>query len=336
MMIRKFSRPQYLKEEWNNIYSKGINLTAFQNYDTAVMFHSAFHFEKSRIFLKDVYYYAESDNDRMILPLAEDTLHKKLYTNTYFSSLDYYDVITDSTNMSFVKDVLEQIFSNYKGYTFFYKYVNQNSTLCNLFKNPEAKEICVKINLHGKTYDNYYSGLSKHQRQNIRTAYNKLRKNNISFHLEKYCQKHPIDSNAYEQCMKMYEDRCYGKNHPKLSAIRNIVHRRGNIVYRMVKDETESLIYVLFFGNEPVAWMGGALNLARTTYYIPRLSTNNEWLSYSTGIILVNETIKDLINNGVSTMDLTRGNEPYKYAMGGEEHYNYGGSFLIDNFLNKI
>ena len=42
------------------------------------------------------------------------------------------------------------------------------------------------------------------------------------------------------------------------------------------------------------------------------------------GIVLLDKVIKELTREEKDCcMDLTRGDEPYKYAMGGVTHYNY-------------
>jgi hypothetical protein len=43
--------------------------------------------------------------------------------------------------------------------------------------------------------------------------------------------------------------------------------------------------------------------------------------------MLINEVSKILINEGVEVLDLARGEEPYKYSMGGVAHVNYTISF---------
>lgn len=57
---------------------------------------------------------------------------------------------------------------------------------------------------------------------------------------------------------------------------------------------------------------------------IPRLSIDIKYARYSVGNLLINETIKYLTNSkGYEVFDLAQGNEPYKYVMGGVEHFKY-------------
>lgn len=336
MLVRKFSSPQPLKDIWCKIYQRSKNLSVFQNYETAELFHKSFHVEKHRWCFHEVYYYVEDGKESLILPLAVDIFHKRVYSLSYYSSLDYYDVIISIHNDDFLRRALRLVLSLYDGYTFYYRYVNQSSALARILPPTGSKEICVSISLEYPSYKEYYQNLSKHQRQNLRTAYNKLRKENTTFCLKKYSHDHAIDNITYEVCQQMYENRCDRKNNPRLALLRRRIHRIGNPVYKMVREETDFLIYVLYLNEEPVAWLGGGINASGKSFSIPRLSTSNKWLKYSTGIILVNETIKDLMKGGIITMDLTRGNEPYKYAMGGIEHYNYSGIVKVNKLLEEL
>ena len=61
-----------------------------------------------------------------------------------------------------------------------------------------------------------------------------------------------------------------------------------------------------------------------STLIIPRLVLNDKFARYSTGIMLINETMKSLIAEKSSCcLDLAIGNENYKFVMGGVPHYNY-------------
>lgn len=63
---------------------------------------------------------------------------------------------------------------------------------------------------------------------------------------------------------------------------------------------------------------------------IPRLAINSAFNVYCPGGLLITDTIKWLIeNSSVRNLDLSRGNESYKYVYGGTEHYNF------DFIMNK-
>jgi CelD/BcsL family acetyltransferase involved in cellulose biosynthesis len=57
---------------------------------------------------------------------------------------------------------------------------------------------------------------------------------------------------------------------------------------------------------------------------IPFLAIDSRFSQYSPGGLLITETIRQLINQGrVTSLDLARGDEQYKFTYGGAEHTNY-------------
>lgn len=243
--------------------------------------------------------------------------------------MDYFDIITDIADWHTVSLILQQCLENYSEYHLVINHIKEDGALFHVLDQMMyiKKEICVSIPLKGLDYESYFSALSKHQRQNIRTAYNKLCREGIEWQMEEFSNSYPIPERQFLQCQKMYENRRrVGGNQKWLMVydpIRAILKRKANFVTRLIKDLDESLIFVLYFGEVPVAYAGGFYDKGLETYFVPRLSTNNAYLSYSAGIILVNEIVKKLIVRGAAFFNLTRGNEPYKYAMGGKEHFTY-------------
>ena len=66
--------------------------------------------------------------------------------------------------------------------------------------------------------------------------------------------------------------------------------------------------------------MQGTLNSDWSEYEIPRLAINDKFAFFSPGMILVNEAIKYMMGNtDIKIFNLCRGDEKYKYDMGGRE-----------------
>lgn len=65
------------------------------------------------------------------------------------------------------------------------------------------------------------------------------------------------------------------------------------------------------------AFMVGYVNNDNASVVVPKLAINDCYRHYSPGIILINETIKQLITRGIKELDLARGTERYKFVMGG-------------------
>lgn len=73
--------------------------------------------------------------------------------------------------------------------------------------------------------------------------------------------------------------------------------------------------YVLYINNRIAAFFDSIS--AGKTIIIPRLAISDEFNRYSPGMILINESVKSLIDERISVVDLTHGTEQYKLSMGG-------------------
>ena len=59
-------------------------------------------------------------------------------------------------------------------------------------------------------------------------------------------------------------------------------------------------------------------------FIVPRLSICDDFSFFSPGMILINEVIKFFIeSNQIHCLDLSQGNEKYKYQMGGINHLTF-------------
>ena len=90
----------------------------------------------------------------------------------------------------------------------------------------------------------------------------------------------------------------------------------------------------MFHNEEPISYVAGLYSENQNCYYVPRLCINNQFSRYSPGIVLLNEVVKVLIDEGVRYFDLMRGDEPYKTAMGGFVHNNYKLRCKVEELLD--
>ena len=72
-----------------------------------------------------------------------------------------------------------------------------------------------------------------------------------------------------------------------------------------------------------MAFMSGFLTADKTHYSVPRIAINEDYAFYSPGCILISETLKCLSGSQVHNLDLTRGDEPYTFKMGGTEYHTH-------------
>ncbi len=122
----------------------------------------------------------------MYLSYRCEQKNKQLFGLSHFGRLDYDDIISSTGNPIVLSTFLQEILINYNDYRIFIPNINENSLLYTIFSRQlKFSENCVKIFLPSN-YDFYIHSLSKHQQQNVRTAYNRMSRAYVIYHLVQY------------------------------------------------------------------------------------------------------------------------------------------------------
>ena len=163
-------------------------------------------------------------------------------------------------------------------------------------------------------------------RQNIRTAYNYLDKNNISFSFE-ILKGADIKKNDLKRIMDIYFKRRNSHNGAD-SYLHQFYLKHFHYYTVAQRALNNSYVGVLRMGGEIVAFWSGFSNWHGDYISCPRLSINEKYSRYSPGIILLCETAKVLKDmTGIPTLDLSRGAHSYKIRMGGIKYYSHDFAF---------
>jgi hypothetical protein len=189
-----------------------------------------------------------------------------------------------------------------------------------LKKQPVKDHINIAIPLDG-TYEQYFSRLSKSTRQNVRTAYNRMKKAGAVYEI--LVIQNGLKPSELRELMNIY-----------------IVRRREKYRYTSKLHEwflrhyhfntigfqrMENARYVILKINGKIAaFLAGYKDRQNKSLIIPRLAINSEFSMFSPGIVLINESMKILRNVvGVEILDLSKGYDKYKLVMGGEIYYTF-------------
>lgn len=177
----------------------------------------------------------------------------------------------------------------------------------------------VKIEF-GDDFDAYIKTLSKSTRQNLRTAFNRLAKDGHSYRLEVWQGGDKGVKKVYKCCLNLYARRHEERYGVKTGALKKWFLLHQNFATVNYLKNRDALTFVLFINDEIVAFMSGVCGRA-SQYVVPRLSINSDYKFYSPGMLLIHETIKYMISNmDIRCLDLSLGEEEYKYKMGGIAH----------------
>ena len=319
-----------LKNTWEKVCVVNCHVKPTQYYSYFRFLSVAFYSNHLMSHWRVLYFHFSNGVDDCIVPLVINEKKRLIRGMSNYGRLDYEDVISSTNDKDFLYEGLKAAFGRYEGYEIQIENVNESSLLYGLFgQKMEWFEKCVSIDMTD-SYDHYVSTLSKHQRQNIRTAYNKIQKESFDIRLVQYDAHHPISHDLWKKCQIMYEQRHGSKG----SCWRLWKERQLNPYTHILHSAEGWRILVLFHNEEPISYVAGLYSENQNCYYVPRLCINNQFSRYSPGIVLLNEVVKVLIDEGVRYFDLMRGDEPYKTAMGGFVHNNYKLRCKVEELLD--
>ena len=320
MTIFRYTNIYKLKTVWNRLYRSLSDVGPLQSFYPNKIYFDVFRLNFRRARLTPLFYYVKEREKEAVIPLIE---YRKEKIITEFAPLDYYDILSSGEEL-FTKRALYEVLSQYPDYLFSFNRINERSRAYKCLSSiVSEREKCVRIFLPSFGYEDYFHSLTKHQRQNIRTAYNKIEKENIQISLMKFSGGNEISTQVWRDCMRIYEQRRLSQGKIPNSIVKRLYYKISNPLEQIMKRTDNNELYVLYLNETPVAFMAGLLNKVKTEFLVPMLSCSADYLKFSTGIILINEVIKDLIRENVKSIDLGRGDEQYKYFMGGSEHINH-------------
>lgn len=207
--------------------------------------------------------------------------------------------------------------------TLFYKLLKSSCAFVKEEKLSESVSICVK-----EGFDVWYDSLSKSTKQNLRTAYNRLKTDNVSYQIDHFSGKIPVKITfdiMYLQRKRNLEKS--GRNYGILTkflcfcgAFLSFFNPRTQMLLK-----TDRNFLLTFKVENKLAGFCAGFCSSNGRFLIPFLKFNSEFKRYSPGGIVIKECIKELScqrNFSLRQFDLLTGDEPYKYTYGGVAYSN--------------
>lgn len=325
MTIKKIYNIQTIKKDWLSLQDSGALNSPFQEYEYIKLSYKLFFpYCIHRKYLAMFYAFYEDGVCVMILPLVKYLKGRSAELFANEDGLNYCDVLVQ--DKKYILPALK-LLANEHNYLYCNK-VLESSLLYSISKdlnvdNKTINNVCISF---GEDYSVYNKSLSKSTRQNLRTAYNRLDTDGRNIELKVlyggdksldykpfltlYCQRHSTRYNVQTNRLKKWF-----LLHLNFSTVNYIKNHNG-------------LTIALYIDGKLASFMSGMLG-RQNEYVVPRLSINDEYGFYSPGMILINEAIKYFMSNtSVRHLDLSLGEEPYKYKMGGTVHYTH--SFKLE------
>lgn len=219
---------------------------------------------------------------------------------------------------------LKRILETSPIYTFF---TNHASSVC-----PE-KTSCVSLRFP-EDVDAHVKTLSSSVRQNLRTAYNRMRRNSVEYDLKVWLPGNRIKDDAWNDITKLYMKRLFTKYKTKkfgnyvYQAYKTLLYKYGKHDTHSLRSSANAFHAALYSQGVLMAFMSGYADHCGSRVLIPRLAINNDFRHYSPGYVLLNDTMHYLCaHTDIREIDLSRGTERYKTDLGGKLYFTYSFTF---------
>lgn len=239
---------------------------------------------------------------------------------------DYYDFIYASgATLQNNGAILQKILDDQQASGFRVSHLKKGSPLFEAGSHINKARLdpvkCVSIPLPAE-YDSYLNLLSKNSKQNLRTAQNRLKRDNLTAEFLLYGRK-DLEKIDFRKLKTIYYAR--NKNKSKANWKSRVYVKLDSMLmgypdmfdFGETKDTDFNLGTLEIDGRLAGYFFGFRRN---DIIEINRVAIVDEFKFYSPGILLFNEFIKQQINYGLKVVDLTVGDEKYKYDLGGKTH----------------
>ncbi len=240
---------------------------------------------------------------------------------------DYLNCIYDVFNDDAMFFLLKQLSKHYNLNQFVFENIKENTCLFSFLKRKIekliiSKGVCVSLKLPQSIQD-YFLVLSKNSKQNIRTAQNRLNKDK---HVIEYCFD---DLNVDLQRCAVMRKKKLSHQYTKVAYIRKLKYRLMDRLrfhfgsYFPMFDYEYSKIMSAYIDGNLCAFFNYVIDDNNKAIMIIAAGTDLNYARYSPGILLMYNYILSIIKDGnYHVLDFTRGDEKYKYSLGGSSTYN--------------
>jgi hypothetical protein len=340
---------EYTPENFNKLESywkkleRGGDMTAFQLYDWYFYINQLYFKEKTKnIFRKWIYLYVEEQGKPVIIAPVQivkvggEFKSIGLRRGAYFIGRqgysDYLNFIYDEFSEDAVIEIFKFLKEKYLIKHFCFENLLGDSKLYQFIKNNynyQQHEIyCVALELP-ETFEEYKALLSKHSRQNIRTALNRQKKDNIELtHELIYDMDETLElslMNIREQRLgkkkkddadkSSWKGRIYGK-------VRSYIRRFFCAKHNVIKECCNPWCFLVWDKTRIVSFFWGVRNVYKGEYYVIFAGVDNDYAKYTPSLSHLYLYIQDVYeksDNEIKVIDFTRGDEKYKSDMGGKK-----------------
>lgn len=320
-----------IKELWKKL-EIGKEMTFFQSYEWSILLYrqwgnSIFERRTSDI----VIYY----NKKIIAPFIIKRIGMSykgigLKRGIYFlgtgSYSDYMNFVYDQISEKEIYEFMNYVVNDNPQFMFYMFYINESNKLCTLIDSSKKISSDIAVTISTKiSAEEYCKLLSKSTRQNLRTALNRMNKDNLSYKIDMIDGILPEE--LAEELIIMHRKRVKSKNNkePKknlytllLKAQVDYKEKNNNIIKCAMKTIEKGVTIIVYLNNKIVGYLYGFYD--DKSIRIVHNCFNEEYAFYSPMFRGTYDFLRECCGNSIiDIVDFTRGNEEYKYKLGGKE-----------------
>lgn len=317
MEFKHYKMISSVKKHWNNIFDVGSE-DIYQSYKFNKLCFwyrvTSLSNIKRKNIMCDFVVGFDKNLPVCIAPLVIDvTPQKCIRLLGHGTNAGYLDFIYKDSK--YVEEMYRYICKYYIAYEQEFIFVKESSPLYRLMVSSEIfNNYAIRID----TYDEYFASLSKSTRQNIRTAYNRMNTDEITYELKVFEGGTSSVKDVLVELNEIYHKRKadWIDDVPQFTERTKKIVLKRDVINQSARKDPRTKTVCLYLNNKPAAYFIGL------TYNggicIPRLAIDTEYGRYSPGVVLIVEYLKRQ-NIGTSyVFDLCRGDEKYKSSLRGE------------------
>ncbi len=344
MNVRFYDRYEFenLKEQWEQL-EKGNEMTAFQAYSWYRSLNELYKTETRKNHFRDWFYAVAYENNQpiMIAPLqyvkcgisykGAIGIDRGIYFigrqgYTDYCNFIYYEYRQEAVD-AILQAVTERCHTNFFCLEFIVDRTSLAMYLSDKYGDPYGKTSCAELMLP-TTFEEYKKSLSKSVRQNIRTAFNRQKRDGLDFTHELIYN--PLDLKTREILMEIRALRVKDKQ----ANVKKNMTWKGKVVefcnkavkkvfskpHLIMWEELDTWCFLVKDENEVAGFFWGIKDITDTKYYVIYAGVDEKYEWYSPTLSHFYAYIESLYENEekpiIQVFDFTRGGEKYKSDMG--------------------
>lgn len=337
IVVKIYKDIQKIKEQWEELDQLAsakiqagdlpyVNYSFYQTYPWNCFLSKTY----NGIFYHTVFLIAEEEGEPlMILPLILDRFNKRmrLLSGRIAGILNAACPYQDQRGEAAAEQMLRFLKTEFgKEWKYKFKDIPLHSVffqtmLTTGVSHSERESYHIPLS-EFENYDAYLSSLGKNIYKNIRKSYNHLVTDGKQMSLSIHTVDNPPSRRLLFKIWKLYFQRKLAWNKKKKSLSKCLLSRMRAVMNTVAGRQTKSMmklraseLYVMTIDGEVAAFMHAYVH--DNHVLMPKLAIDTCFARYSPGILLIQESVKLLMERGIVDLDMCRGDERYKIEVGG-------------------